>query len=317
MKCLKKCPILILLLISGIFLTVCGFMGKNNIYKDYPCDIASTPMLSLVMNGFGKDAMPWDYFHYVEKSLEVVNAEIAVSGTEEGTLIGIGLESENLGDDHYDNPLIDVIDENKPEIVTYDFTPVTIDYLDDALFIGDSRTRGLSLYSGWNNTTFYAETGLTIYTLFDKEVVPVEGSSKLITIEESLEKEHFAKIYVMIGINELGYGTPEEFYDTYENIIGRIHELQPDAIIFVEGIIHVSEKKDNEKIYINNESIQSRNNLLKTLANNHDIFYLDANEALCDEDGFLIDEYTFDGVHLRAANFDPWKEYILEHGILK
>ncbi|HKM04226.1 MAG TPA: GDSL-type esterase/lipase family protein [Lachnospiraceae bacterium] len=316
MKQIKKCPILTLLVLSAMFLTLCGYLGKKNIYKDYSYNIATTPILSLVMSGIGNDAMPWDYFSYIEE-LEVINPDMNPSDSKDEFQSGMESISENTENNYENIPIINNIHESTPAPVTYDFTPVTLDYLDDALFIGDSRTRGLCLYSGWDNTTFYAETGLTIYTLFDKKVVPVEGSSKLITIEESLEKEHFSKIYVMIGINELGTGTPEEFYDTYENIIGRIHELQPDAIIFVEGIIHVSEKKDKEGSYINNESIVNRNQLLSTLANHSNIFYLDANEALCDENGFLIDEYTFDGVHLRAANFKPWKDYILDHGIIK
>ena len=51
----------------------------------------------------------------------------------------------------------------------FDFTqpapktdPVDMDYFSDALFIGDSRTHGLELYSGVKGATFYVYTGLSI-----------------------------------------------------------------------------------------------------------------------------------------------------------
>ena len=46
---------------------------------------------------------------------------------------------------------------------TYSFTQVTDDYFQDAVFIGDSRTVGISEYSGIENATFLCKTSLSIY----------------------------------------------------------------------------------------------------------------------------------------------------------
>ena len=73
------------------------------------------------------------------------------------------------------------------------FEEVPQDYFDDALLIGDSRVTGIQLYSGWDNITYYAEDGRTL------------------TIEEALQERSSGKIYLEIGINEMGTGTMDSF----------------------------------------------------------------------------------------------------------
>ena len=86
-------------------------------------------------------------------------------------------------------------------------------------------------------------------------------------------------------------------------------------MIFVESIIHVSAEKDAEGTVINNTEINARNKWLKKLADNKTIFYLDYNEVLDDENGALKADFTFDGVHLQADKIEPWKQFILSHGV--
>lgn len=70
----------------------------------------------------------------------------------------------------------------QPTDKTYTFTDVTQDYFDDAVFIGDSRTVGLRDYGGWDNATYYASIGLTVYDMFDTPIVEENGAK--ITIEK-------------------------------------------------------------------------------------------------------------------------------------
>lgn len=118
--------------------------------------------------------------------------------------------------------------EELPKEVVYH----TVDdsYFDDAVFIGDSRTVGMYEYGGLEETsTFYASTGLTIYKMFDSKIVAVPGQKKKITVEEALSEKQFAKIYLMIGINEMGTGTVESFMKAYGEAVQHLQQLQPDA----------------------------------------------------------------------------------------
>ena len=199
------------------------------------------------------------------------------------------------------------------------FVQVPESYFDDALFIGDSRTVGLSDYGGFpQSTAFFARTSLTIYDLFDEpeKFAQLADGSKA-TLEEALTERKFGKIYIMLGINELGRGTTESFFQVYAEAVNRIRMLQPDALIFIQGIMRVSEEKSSTDPIFNNANINARNQAISLMADNRTIFYLEINDAVCDENGNLISDYTFDQIHLKAKYYQLWKDYLLAHGILR
>lgn len=196
-----------------------------------------------------------------------------------------------------------------------EFETVDQSYFDDALFIGDSRMVGMSEYSGLDNATYYAEVGLTIYSLFDEPIAPLADGS-IGTLEQALREKQFGKIYLMVGINELGTGTREKFLETYSAAVEHIKELQPNAIIFIQGILYVTEERSAEDEYINNLNIQLRNMDISKLADQRRTFYIDVNTVYSDGKGNLSTEYTFDSAHLKAACYDQWVTFLMEHGIV-
>lgn len=193
-------------------------------------------------------------------------------------------------------------------------------YFDNALFIGDSRTVGLVDYGDLDtHATFFAKESLSIYDLESTELKPTtpNGELEAQTIEALLTNNSYGKVYICLGVNELGTGDTLRFYNAYVTLIEKIRTHQPKAIIYIQGMMHVTEsysKKD--KIY-NNTSIVDKNKAISTLANGHDIFYLDMNETVCDEQGNLIEELSTDGVHLLGKNYRIWEEYIKTHVIIR
>ena len=197
------------------------------------------------------------------------------------------------------------------------YTQVDDSYFADAVFIGDSRTVGLGEYSGMDQATFYASTGLTVYRLFDEKIVNFPGIKGKITVEEALKRKPFGKIYFMIGINEMGTGTVDTFMEKYEETVNRMRELQPDAIIYVQAIMRVTTERSDKGDYINNEGIDARNERIAQLADNEHIFYLDVNPQISDDTGGMNKDYTFDGVHLKAEYIPIWMDYLYSHGIVR
>lgn len=194
----------------------------------------------------------------------------------------------------------------------YEFSQVDESYFDDALFIGDSRTVGLRDYTDLSNhADFYCETSLTIYKVME------ENFKGLGTIPDALAAKDYGKIYIMVGINELGRGTTENFMEKYTEVIDTLRELEPEAKIFIQAVMRVSGKKDSEDAIFNNSNINARNNAVATLADNEHIFYIDVNEVVCDEDGNLNADYTFDQIHLLGAYDEMWKEFLLAHGVVE
>lgn len=219
------------------------------------------------------------------------------------------MEITKVSDDQSDNLSSEVILNTEP----LDFTAVDDTYFDDAVFIGDSRTVGICEYAGINNATFLGKTAMTIFSLMDTQA---ETDAEHRTVREVLESESFGKVYIMVGINELGTGDTAYFVNKYSQVIDEIRELQPEAIIFVQAIMHVSHDMDLAGSYINNATINERNQGISELANGANIFYIDVNPVFDDEYGALVKAYTWDDVHLYATHYMTWHAFYLEHGIV-
>ena len=211
------------------------------------------------------------------------------------------------------DPAATALPEEPQEVI---YHTVDDSYFDDAVFIGDSRTVGMYEYGGLEETsTFYASTGLTIYKMFDSAIVSVPGQKKKITVEEALSEKQFAKIYLMIGINEMGTGTVESFMKAYGEAVQHLQELQPDAVIYLQAIMKVTTERSEQGDYINNEGIEARNEEIAKLADDRKIFYLDVNPEICDETGGMVASYTYDGVHLKAQYIPIWLDFLKEHAV--
>ena len=212
----------------------------------------------------------------------------------------------------YGEPLEDIIAASQPATY-YVEQPVDQSYFNDAVFLGDSRTVGLQLYSGWDNCDYLADVGMTIYDCLDRDIS--FGNIQHTTAREVLSTSRYGKVYIMLGINECGSNI-NTYFEKYTEVVDQIHRWQPDAIIVIQGIMKVGAQKSATHPSINNTNITARNEKLATLANDWYIYYIDINEAVCDENGNLTDGYSFDQVHLYAKYYSLWCDYLLEHGFV-
>ena len=351
MKFIKQSPLFLLLLVSGFLLTLIAIVGKDNIYDEQEYDPLKAPLLSVVFTGINENLYPWQLLQSKEEtevmaeiesgaedesnepaagSPEVTKAEpspeaslkpsaapssspaAVPTNAPDPTPVPYGEERpaplrESTEEEYLNHISADIYgDVGILKAATYDFVTVDESYFDDALFIGDSRTVGLRDYTDLSEHADFYETSLTIYKVME------ENFKGLGTIEEALGAKDYGKIYIMVGINELGRGTTEDFMAKYTEVVDRLHELEPEAKIIIQGIMRVSGESD---AIFNNSNINARNRAIATLADNETIFYIDVNEVVCDEEGNLNGDYTFDQIHLLGVYDDLWKQFLLSHGI--
>lgn len=179
--------------------------------------------------------------------------------------------------------------------------------LSDALFIGDSRTVGLMEYAGLSEADFFCGTGMTVFDAYkDRVSVPNVGK---VTLSELLSGKSYGKIYLMLGINELGYPF-DSVVNKYNDLYELIREQQPDALIFVQAELHVTEKRSESDKYINNSAISRLNAEVEKLADGESSFYLDANPLFDDEGGSLAADKSADDAHLYAKHYAEWGDWL-------
>ncbi|MBO5473179.1 MAG: hypothetical protein J6A08_05270 [Lachnospiraceae bacterium] len=197
----------------------------------------------------------------------------------------------------------------------YDYVLENDSYFNDAAFLGDSRTLGISDYAGLDGADFYCDSGMTIFKLLGEDGVTYQKTGEKVDMNQVLQEKQYGKIYIMLGMNELGYGNTEMYLKQYREVVEQIRQWQPEAIIYIMANLHVSREKNSPETEFNNININDKNAASALLANGRDIFYLDSNPLFTDEDGFLNAELTFDGVHLYAQHYDVWRQFLLEHGV--
>lgn len=199
----------------------------------------------------------------------------------------------------------------------YPYETVELSYFDDAAFIGDSRTVGISDYAGFDNSDFYCESSMTVFKVLDDKGIICQETGRKVDLKEVLSQKQYGKIYLMLGINELGYGNTQMFLEKYEETLQSIRQWQPDAVIYIMANLHISEAKNRPDTEFNNVNINDKNAAIATLADGKDIFYLDSNPFFTDNDGFLKEDITFDGVHLYAQFYAQWKGFLMEHAVVR
>lgn len=186
-------------------------------------------------------------------------------------------------------------------------------YFDDAVFIGDSITTGISLYDVMSNTTVYASTGVGLSNVLTKEIT-VNGTDT--TIPDALRADPPKKIYILLGANSLA-GDLDEVVQQYGYVLDTIRSCAPDAMLYVQSVFPI-----NEALYavkynrsITNETIREFNQKLLALCGEKQIYYLDVYSCFADENGELPEEDTPDGLHFNSAQYLSWFDYLKTHAI--
>lgn len=182
----------------------------------------------------------------------------------------------------------------------------------DAAFIGDSRTVGLQMNTDKPKASFYASIGLNIDSALTDSAVTLDNGEKG-KVLDAMKQRQFGRIYIMFGINELGWPYPDIFEEKYEELINQIRKVQPDAKIYVQSILPVSYLAANTNAVFTNENINNFNKYVKQAAENTDAVYLDVGSYFKDENGSLPVEASTDGIHFIREYCQEWINYLADN----
>lgn len=186
-------------------------------------------------------------------------------------------------------------------------------YFDEAVFIGDSRTEGMITATGLYNAKAFTHKGLTVDTAFKDLVVEIDG--QYYTVVDALNYTSFNKVYIMLGINETGWIYSSKFIEGYVKIIDAIKAANPNAQIYVQEILPVSNSVSSTHDYIKNSKIDEYNQLLRQMAEEQQVYFIDTASSVAAEDGSLPEDAAVDGIHMKNSYCQKWLDYLMTHTI--
>lgn len=176
-------------------------------------------------------------------------------------------------------------------------------------FVGNSMLEDLNMYGIIDNADFYAKTGLTVSTVFTETTV--DGTAPIM---DEVVAGGYNKVFLMFGLNELGWSYSDVFIKDYGKIIDTLLQANPKMEIYVQSLFPVSKKRSDKNLYgVTNDRIVEYNSMLKKLTEEKGVHYVDVYSSMVTKDGTLEDSASPDGVHPNMEYCKTWVQYLREH----
>ena len=202
---------------------------------------------------------------------------------------------------------------NSTALVPYSGTRVGDDYFDDVAFVGDSITEGIKLYDLMSNSTVVAARGINLDSVFtDDKIRTTEGNT---TVMKALSAADPQKIYIMFGANGVGWYTEEHFNQVYTKFVQAVEKQHPDSQIFLQSILPVTQKFDDNRDDISNKKIDRYNEIIVGIAEAEGVYYLDVASVFKDDKGCLPEDSNGDGMHFGGVYYQKWFDYLRTHTV--
>ncbi len=206
-------------------------------------------------------------------------------------------------------------------------TPVAPSYFDDAVFVGDSITSKLQMYAqdlrqngeeclgqaqfitsgslGYNNA---------LWEISEESVHPFYKGAKT-KIEDAVQDCGAKKVYLMLGMNDLGLFKDEQTFASIATLLESIKEKVPDVQLFLQSVTPML--KESQQAGLNNARIEEFDQKLKAYCEDNGYSFIDVASVMRDAQGNLIPEYCGDpdvlGIHFTSAACNVWVDYLLNH----
>lgn len=186
------------------------------------------------------------------------------------------------------------------------------DWFSDAAFIGDSRMKGIMNFAKFEYAADFSHVGLTVADVFTKSYI--ETASGTVTVSEALQGGTYGKIYMMTGLNELGWYDTDKFIEYYGDMVDLAKQTHPEAQIYVIGIMPVGAKATAEQAHLTNDRVQMFNGLILGMCEAKQVYFVDGFEAVA-SNGTLPDDASPDGVHMEPGYCKMLTDYLLSHTV--
>jgi beta-glucosidase len=112
---------------------------------------------------------------------------------------------------------------------------------------------------------------------------------------------------IMIGTNNSGTNTSEAIADGVKAIVAKLRKELPETKVLVLGIFPRGATPDDAKRKVN----EGANAIVKTLADDKSVFYLDIGPKFLGADGSLSKEIMPDLLHLSPQGYEIWATSIV------
>ena len=191
---------------------------------------------------------------------------------------------------------------------------VDASYFDDAVFLGDSLTRGMLLQPYRGNATVLGVDGIHIEQVLNNKAYELPNGQMAKAVD-AVTARNPKKIYIMLGTNGVGYLDFDEMINDYKRLINLLKAKNPNAIFYIQSIPPATQshiKSSNMSV----KKIRQYNEKLLQLAEESECYYLDTYSQFVTESGYLPRSLSSDNtVHLNDDGYEVMFQYLRTHTV--
>lgn len=187
-------------------------------------------------------------------------------------------------------------------------------FLDELVFLGDSTTAHMEQRSTLQKHQIWAAKSrylnLDSRITYAKIVAPDTGEEETIAAVAARIKPRY--LVVTLGVD---YGVyyyrdkPEIFRLYYEKLLDAIQKASPDTVLLPQSVFPVGKNA----VGVTREMVANANGVIRRLAADRGLYFIDQWGTLADSEGYLRPEYCYseDGLHLTASAYRAVLDHIL------
>jgi lysophospholipase L1-like esterase len=163
------------------------------------------------------------------------------------------------------------------------------------VFLGDSLTEAGNWQHVWR--------GRIPEPILNRGLVGDTMEGVIARLEE-VTRHRPRKIFIMIGINDLSFEQkkPDDLVKQYVSLLHEINEKSPGSQAYLQSLLPVRGEQ--------NTAVKAVNKRLSELADGKNVQYVDIHSRMTDSQGMLREDWTFDGVHIRAIAYQTWRDQV-------
>lgn len=197
-------------------------------------------------------------------------------------------------------------------------------FFSESVFLGDSVTKGLSIYCMKNKDVLPGARFLCEASYAVRHAIGEVGGQYVVSItyqgekmrpEDALAAMGAKRVFIMLGLNDIGLGVNWTFKN-YGTLIQNIRSKCPDIEIYIQSGTPIW--IPNERDGLTNANMDRFNALLEQYCQENGYHFVNVASVLKNVQGGLKGEYCSDRyVHLNNAGTEAWIAYLKEFAAMQ
>ena len=188
------------------------------------------------------------------------------------------------------------------------------EYFEDALFLGDSIMENIEMLDLFPTANFVTLIGMSPISM-DKKLFVRKQDDRWVTAYDMINQYPHRKIFILLGSNALDHKSYKDTLKDYRVMMDRMIQEYPDTVFYVLYPTSPNRARVRKDRLDLQRYWKFREGLLE-LAEEKQLYFLDAFTLLADKDGYLREDLAApDGFHLKLEGSKLIEEMVRTHTV--